>query len=255
MVTIILPVSRDDYLRRVFTQLELMNCDQTKVNLLCYVDGDILLMEKARNLTINSKFEQRLCVFRGKGQPNVGSVKRRRQRIADIHNEIKELLEPCDYVFLVEDDTLVPINALEKLLNNFYIHPHTGIISGTQLGRWGYLHQGLWSVDDVYETNTITSLKAGDGLQKIDAAGFYCGLIKYQNYINHTFKPFEDAMGPDVDFGLMMRKEGLANYADLSIKCAHLNNRGIINFSDSKIVQVQLKRTPDVRFGWMTSSL
>lgn len=238
-VTIVLPVSRPDYLRRIFTQLELMKCDRTKVSIFAYVDGPMTLFEKARNLVVNSKFEQRLCVYRGKGQPNVGSVKRRRKRIADIHNEIKEYLEPTDFVFLLEDDTLIPTNTLEKLLNLYTRRPYAGLISGLQIGRWGFDHLGAWRADDVYEPKQFISIPLAEELEMVDATGLYCCLTKYENYMKFNFEPFKDALGPDVAFGMYLRREGLENFVDHSIKCEHLTKRGSIKF-DREIVQVKL---------------
>lgn len=244
MVTIILPVSRDDYLRRVFTQLELMNCNRSEVSILAYVDGPMQLFEKARNLVVNSKFEQRLCVFRGKGQPNVGSVIRRRKRIADIHNEIKELIEPTDFVFLIEDDTLVPVNALETLLKDYQRRSHAGFVSGLQIGRWGFEHLGAWRINDIYNPTEVISTTLEEDLQEVDAAGLFCCLTRYENYMDFKFEPFESALGPDVAFGVHLRKEGLMNYVNNSIKCQHLTKRGAIGF-DREIVQVKLTKVED----------
>lgn len=241
MVTIILPVSRDYYLKRIFTQLELLKCNSEEVSILTYVDGPLTLFEPARNFTVKSKFKEKLCVFRKRGTPNVGSVKRRRQRIADIHNEIKDLIAPTDYVFLIEDDTLLPTNALQKLLDAYTQRPNAGIISGVQIGRWGFDHIGAWTFDDVYSPNKAVSIPAGEGLVNVDATGLYCCLTKYKYYKEFRFEPFEEALGPDVAFGIHLRRQGYTNFADHSVKCDHLTKRGVINFNRT-IVQVELNR-------------
>ena len=254
-VTIIMPVSRPDHLDRIFAQLELLDCNRGMTSILCYIDGGQQLYEKARNLVVHSKFKQRLCVMRSKGQPSVGSVRRRRQRIADIHNEVKELIDTSEYIFIIEDDTLFPTNTLDKLLKHYYTNPHAGLISAAELGRWGYTHIGAWDFDDVYEPNKITSPKLGDGLQKIDATGLYCCLMKTETYMNHKFEPFEDALGPDTHLGMSLRRQGYQNYIDYSIKCTHLTKKEPIKFSNSEIVQVQLIRDKSVNFGWRTTTI
>ena len=235
-----MPVSRDSYLPRIFAQLELLHCDSEKTSLLVLVDGDVNLFSKVRNYVVNSKFHQRLCEYRRKGVPNVGSVKRRRQRIADIHNEVKQYIDNADYLFLIEDDTLIPTTALDLLLNDFDFYSYAGIISGIEIGRWGYTHIGAWTVDDIYDPKKITSIKLGEELEPVDATGLYCCLVKKENYMSHNFAPLLDILGPDVNFGIELRKMGLQNYVDHRIKCEHLTKRGAITFINSEIEQVQL---------------
>ena len=222
MITIVMPVSRDTFLPRVFASLEFLICDRHETNLLTYVDGDQTLFEKARNYTTSSKFAERLCVFRGKGQSNPTSIKSRRQRIADIHNEIKRFIGKTDYIFLVEDDTLYHPSTLRKLQEAYSNYPHAGLISGVQVGRWGLKYVGLWKTDNVYDIKRIESLRLGEGTQKIDASGLYCLLTKKETYMKHEFKHYEDILGPDVDFGIELRKQGFDNYVDFRVNCIHL---------------------------------
>lgn len=256
-VTIVIPISRSDYAEKLFHSLEMLTCNREKTNLLTYVDGDWRLFEKIRNMTIQSKFNERLCVQRNKGLPQVGSVPMRRKRIADIHNELVQLLNKADYLFFIEDDTLVPSNALEKLLRGYATYPYAGFISGIELGRWGFPHLGAWKVDDVYEPKTITSIPKGTDYESVDAAGFYCFLTKFDTYKNHTFKLFEDVLGPDVDFGITLRQQGLLNYVDHSIQCAHLSKDGPITLTNTEPVQVQFEKAATINRGtkWLMKTL
>lgn len=242
VTTIIMPCSRPDFLKRIFAQLDLMPCDNENTNILVYVDGNQQLYEVARNLTVNSKFKERLCVYRRKGVPNVGSVKRHRQRIADVHNEIKLLLNKSDFVFLLEDDTLPPMNAMEVLHKNYSEYPFAGFISTVEIGRWGYEMIGAWKADDLYDPQVITTVPEGTGIMEVDAAGLYCCLVKSELYMQHFFQPFQDILGPDVNFGLWLRQRGRTNYINYDLKCKHLTKRGEITFQNAKIVQVQIKK-------------
>jgi len=252
MVTIILPVSRDYYLKRIFAQLELLECDRSQTNLLVYVDGNLNLFEVARNLTVNSKFNQKLCVYRKKGTPNVGSVRRRRRRIAEIHNEVKVFIQNADYIFLTEDDTLLPTTALKKMMNHYLSQPHMGLVSGVQIGRWGYDHIGAWLFDDVYSPTKAISVPLEKEFLKVDATGLYCCLTQAKLYMQFEFEPFEDALGPDVAFGLWLRQQGYQNFIDYSIKCDHLTKRETIKF-DRDIVQVKLEKQADKQ--WLLGEL
>lgn len=242
VTTIVLLVSREFFLQRIFANLDLLECDPAMTNLLVISDGDYTLFERSRNFTVNSRFKERLCIYRKKGLPNVGSVRSRRTRIADIHNEAKELIQECDYILLLEDDTIISPNTLKALLSDYSYAPHAGFISGVELGRWGYTHIGAWKVDDIYNTKQITSVLDGNGLEEVDAAGFFCCLVKKDNYIKHNFQPFENILGPDVNFGLELRKVGLKNYIDYTVKCKHITKRGDISFHNSDIMQVQFTK-------------
>jgi len=255
MITIVLPISRPDFLNQIFTYLELLDCDKERTNLLCYVDGPLELFQKARNYTVNSKFKERLCVYRRKGITSVSSVHRRRQRIADIHNEIKTLINKTDYIFLTEDDTLVPMDTLKKMYHLALIKKYIGFISGVEVGRWGFKHIGAWVVDNIYNINQITSIKQGKEIEKVDAAGLFCCLTTKENYMKNVFKPFDSILGPDVDFGINLRKQGLINYIDHSIQCQHLTKKESITVANSKIIRVQFNKDESEQFGWKQTVL
>ena len=250
MVTIILTVSRDTYLKRIFAQLDFLECNEEETNLFCYVDGNQDLYEKARNLTVNSKFKDRLCVYRSKGLGSTSHFYRRRKRIAQIHNEIRSLIADCKYVLSIEDDTLFPIDGLQKLLKIHRDNPFAGFVSGLQLGRWGFASIGAWKFDDIYEPTLIESIENGKGIEQVDASGLYFCLTRKENYINNDFQPFEDILGPDVSFGINLRKQGLNNYVDHSIKCAHLTKKGDIKFDNTDIVRVKFDKMENEKTGW-----
>lgn len=248
MLTIILPVSRRDYLKRVFAGLELLECDAEKTNLVVYLDGDMELYDIANNHTVQSKFKGKKCIFRRKGLPNVGSIHRRRQRIADIHNELKEidLVKNSEYIFMVEDDTIFNPNTLKKLMDVYLHYPFAGLVTGVQIGRWGYTHIGAWRFDDVYDTKIVESIGRGEGVQEIDASGMYCCLTKTTTYIKHTFAPYDEILGPDVEYGICLRTEGHKNYINFAVNCLHLTKRGEIKVFDTPIQRVRFEKQKDI---------
>jgi hypothetical protein len=260
--TIILPVSRRQYLDRVFASLERLNCDREITRLLVHVDGDADLYLAARNLTEQSNFVERLCVQSElSGRQREASINARRRRIAAIHNNIGRLLKPCRYVFLVEDDGILPAHALSRLMMRHVANPHAGFIEGVELGRWGLAHVGAWRADDVYEPRRIESVfpratevldmaqrlvgRVQDGVvEDIDAGGLYCCLARYELYAGHLFKPYVgDSFGPDVDWGLTLRQQGYRNYLDWSVQVEHLRqNGGSLHPRSTKPVQVIYQR-------------
>lgn len=155
-------------------------------------------------------------------------------------------------MFLVEDDTVIPPPyALKHLMRTYSLHPFAGFVTGVELGRWGIPHVGLWKADDVYEPSEITSLTPGQGVSEIDAAGLYCCLVKTEHYLKHDFKPFDNnALGPDVDFGIAFPQQGYMNYVDWSVSREHRTGDRVITIANSEVRQVSLSRMSD---GWRTS--
>jgi len=240
-VTIFLPISRD-YIDRVFARLELLECDSSYTNLLVMVDGnDQDLFLKARNLTEKSKFNERLCIqYKSDRVPQ--NIPERRQRIADIKNKSREYIGDCDYIFGIEDDTLVPPDALKKLIQGINNHPNAGIIEGVELGRWQIPYVGGWKFDSVYTPTNIQSVMPGDS-EEIDAGGFYCYITSRNNYINHDYKPYSTILGPDVNYGISLRQKGLKNYIDWTVDCIHLDKNGNeLSLVNKRPIQVEFNK-------------
>ncbi|WP_088319576.1 hypothetical protein [Kineosporia sp. R_H_3] len=238
--TIVLPVSRADYLDRVFYALEMLTCDAKRTGLLVLVDGDQELVTTAQTYVEQSKSAERRCVQRDDRSPVTHGIPERRQRIANILNELKTMVT-SEYVFGLEDDTIVPRMALQRLYETYALFPHAGFVSGVELGRWGIAHVGAWLADNVYETISLKTPPMGEGIQPVDAAGFYCFLTKTQHYRKHTFKPYEDALGPDVDFGLALRRNGYQNYLNWSVACEHRRKDDYLKLGLTPLQEIEVK--------------
>lgn len=272
-VEIVLPISRPEHLHKLFASLEYLDCNPDTTSLLAYVDGDQALFEQASKFTEASKFKTRRCVHRPQSKPTYDK-EIRRHRIAAIHNELTALVGDCKYVFGLEDDTIPPRGAFRTLLKDHAIYPFAGFIEGVELGRWGFKHVGAWRCDNVYEPTVIETIvrgmeKHGEldevsmmpdstfevgmrnvvrtqvDVEEIDAGGFYCFLTRRDLYTKHEFKLFQhNLLGPDVDYGISLRREGLKNYIDWSIGCAHLRQDGtVLKPSDRPICQVRFTKT------------
>lgn len=242
MVEIVIPISRPDHLMPLFSALDALGCDAEKTALLTYVDGDKALYDAVATLTDNSKFTVKRCIQRKADKVPFG-IPDRRVRIAQIHNELKPLVGDCQYVFGLEDDTIPPSSALRLLLADYGIAPHAGFISGVEPGRWGVPYIGAWRADDVYEPTKLETLPRGLGIEEIDAGGFYCFLTKREHYVNHHFKPWNgNVLGPDVDYGLALRREGYKNYADFTVCCKHLQADGKALTMGGPLARVQVNK-------------
>ena len=230
-VTIILPVSRATFLDKVFASLEFLECDSSQTNLLVIVDGDDNLFLDARNRTEFSKFASRLCVkYTSNIEKSEHDIFLRRERIVDIHEQIKQYIGDCDFIMGIEDDTSFPKFTLKLFLEDYALNPHMGFVEGIELGRRKYTYIGAWLVDDIYETKEIRSIMPEDGsesLTEIDAGGFYCFLTRRETYMTHKFDTFDNnQFGPDVNFGITLRRKGYSNFIDWHVNCTHMSENG-----------------------------
>lgn len=226
ITTIILTVSREEFLHHVLSGLELLDCDNTYTNLLCIVDGDANLFLKVRNLVQDTKFNDRLTVqFNEKGSVKKYDVVARRNRITKIHNFAKQYVNKADYVLLTEDDTVIPPNALNALREALNGVRGAVFAEGVEVGRWGIPYIGAWKYNDIYNPTSVTSLEyKSSGIEEIDAGGFYCSLIKADVYLNHEFHVYE-SLGPDISMGLELRQMGYKLLVNWSVPCKHFNTR------------------------------
>jgi hypothetical protein len=241
--TIILPISREQHLLKVFASLELLEWDRERTSLLAFVDGDADLFLTARNLVEQSKFGERLCIQGDiPGPRREFSINTRRRRISAVHNEIRKLIKPCEYVFLIEDDGVLPANALSRLMADYLAHPYAGFIEGVELGRWGIPQVGAWRADDVYDPTKLESAMPGSGVEEIDAGGLYATLMLYDLYRKHAFKPWGDTLGPDFDMGIELRRQGYRNFIDWSVTVEHCKLDGTSIHPRSNPVQMRFVR-------------
>ena len=226
-------MSRATYLDKVFAALEFLDCDSAQTNLLVIVDGNDNLFLDARNRTELSKFASRLCVkYSSKLEKSENNIFLRRERISDIHNQLKQYIGDCDFIMGIEDDTVFPDFTMKLFLQDYMLNPHMGFVEGIELGRWSYPYIGAWRADDVYEPKKIQSIMPEDDsepLSQIDAGGLYCFMTRRGTYMGHTFETFDNnSFGPDVNFGMNLRRKGYSNFIDWHINCTHMSESGNI---------------------------
>lgn len=238
MITILLLVSRTDYLHRVFASLEALECDSSNITLLTIVDGNEAFVE-ARNRTMESKFKERLCIQYLEGKKSNYNMALRRKRIAEINNFAKDYIK-TKWLFGIEDDTVFPSHTLRSLESDYLDHPFAGFIEAVEVGRWNIPHIGAWKVDDIYNPTSFKTLLPSKEMlvEPIDAGGLYCYLTKSENFVDYDFLEYKEyGLGPDVGFGIDLRRKGLTNYIDWSVNCIHVTkSRDIIVNNDVQVL-------------------
>lgn len=250
MTTIILTVSRSDFLEHVLDAIAMQDAPLIEVSLLCIVDGSDELYVKTRNMIERMPIQERLTI---RFETKLGTVPRydvqaRRKRIAAIHNQAKKYIRhDTGWVFVIEDDTIIPYDAYKKLMRVALGSSSIGQVTGVELGRWGVPYVGAWIADDIYDVKELTSvvnkITQPELTENIDACGLYCTLIRTDLYKQHDFTS-ENGLGPDVNLGIENRQLGFQNIIHWGVPCAHYTTdtlgieKHISPYGDSKIVKL-----------------
>lgn len=226
MTTIILLLSRKFLIKELAEYLEQNDCDRTQTNLLVMVDGEGKLYNLAQKYFGKQNYNiVKIHWVKDHHEVNRSRVYRRR-RIVELHNYAKEQLPECEFVLLIEDDGIPPKDGFKTLLKRFKEKSDVGFIEGLQLGRWQSRYIGAWKVDNPFHLTEIKSIEyKPNKLIEIDAGGFYFMLTKTEYYLWH--KHFTNAnYGPDIVYGLQLRKRNLKNYIDTSVEIPHYTENG-----------------------------
>lgn len=231
-IATILPVSRIELFDIVLDSI--VNQTYSIDNLLVIYDGPEDKFIQVRNRVSELNIPTKLCV-QSTNVGNAASIPDRRKHIANIHNQAKQLISDADWVFSIEDDGILPLDALERLVKLVSERDNVGMATGVELGRWGMPYVGAWTVNDINDIKVITSmenktLQEPTIVEKIDACGLYCGLIRFDCYKQHTFF-VDNGLGADVNLGIFIRRLGFDNYIDWGIPLTHLTNRDGVNIA------------------------
>lgn len=151
----------------------------------------------------------------------------RRKRIAENHKILAQAVEDLkpDLVWQLEGDSVLNHDTLQKLYDDFQILKGSdfGYVSGIQVGRHGLYALGAWTnfTEDSFESINYTL----DGLQRVEATGFYCLLAQPKVWLSGQCSWTDEPYGPDVVWGRSIQKQ---KYVDMDIPVGHLVKNGII---------------------------
>lgn len=248
-VAIFLPMSRPWRVDAMAKQLSNLDYEGIDPKLVIVVDTDEITEHYVRNALAKYETPGIPATIHLTGNPGASEVNvgKRRERIMNVWNTAKTLIpDDVELVFTIEDDTDVPFNALTALIQDYdnltANGAKVGLVSGIQVGRWGFKMIGAWRVDDVNNMKTAETIPFSMKhiLEKVDAAGFYCfvtpaHLFKSADYIFNQF-------GADVNYGLQVRQKGFQNYVDWTIKTGHVLQHKTL-YPDEKCVVVKYELT------------
>lgn len=73
-------------------------------------------------------------------------------------------------------------------------------------------------------------------------AGWFCYLARREHYVGHDYQPFDgNQSGPDLQWGLELRRQGLRNYVDWNLRIPHYQANGtVLTHANTEPVEVRL---------------
>jgi len=140
------------------------------------------------------------------------TVRRRVQRaIPPIYNCIRRECS-TEYLWIVEDDVIPPLDLCERLLRSFDFDT-----ASVAAPYWSRFHPGYV----VRDTASLTVDQPGDGVERVGFNGFGCTILRRSVLERVEFREDADC---DVEFYRRL-PGGLAAKVDWSHEAAHLASR------------------------------
>lgn len=236
-VTIVVPLSRDWRVQTMHDQLyDLIRPDlngETKYDFRSGqpIETEILLIIDNPYIRIDWPELNTRTLYMDQNQPGESNAYARRQRIADILNLARTNID-SDYTFIIEDDTdIPPQRRMWQIRDKIALaqNPKTGIISGIQAGRWAASMIGIWKTDNIDNPTTWETLPFPDPTKtpdEADATGLYYAFMRTELFKNTPLRC--TYQGPDVNFGLDLRRKGYYHLVAWNETCGHTTHQKTI---------------------------
>lgn len=230
-VTLFCPFTRGWMIDRWTKSIEALDYDKTKMRLAILVDSDEFeLWDRLGSWAAKQGFHSYVVkpTMKPKRQTYDHSAEVRRNRIVEVKGLSKQIIGQSEFVFGIEDDTIVPPDSLKKMMAFMWQNQNVGFIEGAEVNRWGFKVMGAWRCDDLAIPTRMGTIPFKDeGVEEIDGGGFYCYLTRAHLYKQATYQNNGIPFGVDVSYGISLRELGYQNYIDWSIKCEHYYLEGL----------------------------
>jgi hypothetical protein len=253
-ITIFCAFTRDWAVDPWLADLASVHHDPASTNLAIIVDADEPgIKRKFEKFAKEKGYRKLVCVVNEDWQPNEVRIAVRRQRIADVKTQSKELIAQCDGEIVIgfEDDTVFTDMDLMRLIRPLN-DPKVGFVEGVQCGRWGVKMIGAWAVDDYKSPKRIETLLPSKGYQEIDGGGWYGYATRKELYLEHDYNWPNVPWGPDVEYGLWLRNKGLKCLIDWETVFGH-SDHGRILYPDTKVTKIIYNK--DVNGQWLRGDI
>lgn len=217
-------------------QLEAVEHDPALTNLCFVIDAnEHLILNTLRKFAERRGYRSFHVKINEDHSPSETRIALRRQRIADVHNQSKDLIALTDGKIIIglEDDTdMSRIKSFERLYTPLLEDKKVGFVEGVAMGRWGANIIGAWECDNIEIMRKIWTAippdpetvytHINDHYQEITGGGWYGYATTRYLYLNcEYYTSTSQPWGPDVNFGIWLHKEGYRCLIDWSTVFGH----------------------------------
>jgi hypothetical protein len=221
--TIFLPISRPWVLDMWETNLRQLKFPHAECEVIIAVDTNdqefFKLVEQSAGRVEGTKpfYDLQVLMSGREALADDALILARRQRVIDIWNFSKEYFRDTTILFSLEDDTLCPNTAFNKLIK--MIKPGVGFASGVQAHRLMNNPLGAWLITKE-EVKTIPYLESS--IQEVDGSGIFCFATPTKLIKKIDFRQGDAPFGPDVCLVQDIKKKKLRALVDFDVKCPHI---------------------------------
>src|SRR5688572_6519221 len=159
VLTIFCPFSRRWAVDPWLEDLANVGHEPEATNLCIIVDGDEpYIANQIQKFAEKHKYRSCHIKTNDHWYPNETKLAIRRMRVADIHNQAKDLITKTDGDIIIglEDDTVFDrLQHLSQLYTPLLLDINIGFAEGVQMGRWGANMIGAWKKDHQNHIETL----------------------------------------------------------------------------------------------------
>lgn len=211
-------------MERFFDSLAESDVPLERCRLVCLVDSaDSALIEAVRSRMLALPCPDLLLHVTAWPPPVERCKSReRRGRHAAMRTASVGLIPDANLLLLLEDDTLVPKNAWNRLIKAY--SQGYDWISGFEVGRWSCPCPGIW---DMSKPGYRRSMMPGSAeVEECDATGVYLVLTRPEVYRARPWDVWDNAYGHDVSITWLLKQDGYRLGVDWTLTCTHITQEG-----------------------------
>jgi hypothetical protein len=256
-VLIVLPLSRKWAVEMQAKQLARMNrFTDINVELLVFIDNNDIKPQMVADMF--ERYEMPIAyriAESGRHEPHEVRLFYRRDRMVEmltmVQGEILKIKRPFDMMFMVEDDTMIQADALQRLLTDYKEVTEqglkVGLIEGVQVGRHGVRMIGAWRMDDLENPTVMSTIpyNTSSFFEKIDGGGLYCFITPMELFLAHTWSWHDECFSVDVMYGIELRKKGYTNLIDWTVVTGHTDQHGNVLYPNDNCTVARYEKHGD----------
>lgn len=254
LLTIFCPFTRRWAVDQWLEDLAAVEHDTSRTNLCAIVDCDEpYIANRLKKYAEECGYRSFHVKINSDWHPNEVRLAVRRMRVADIHNQSKDLIAKTDGEIIIglEDDTVFDrLDSFERLYQPLLDDPEVGFVEGVQMGRWGANMIGAWLADDIWKPKRIETLLPAGGYQEITGGGWYGYATTRNLYLNcEYYTSSAQPWGPDVSAGFWIRQQGYRCIVDWDTVYGHNDYNKTLYPDDPKVKLAKITYDKDFNTG------